>query len=1007
MPSASNQPRATCLPDRANPDTSPGRWSAFALALLLLGWAVPCPAAPAPGGERIDPGVVGGLAQPRPDAVEPAPVRVAPLAAGDFARIAAAGFDIAYQGTDYAEILTRESDLERLRAMGFAPEPLGRDLFPGARSGSREGNLDPQYHTFQEMLAELEALAATYPSLCRLYDIGDAESRHWTWSNYPHAYDIWAVRISDHPDRDEPEPCIVYDGRHHAREPVSTEIVLAIAQRLCEGYGIDPEITAIVDETEIWCVPMVNPDGHQWVEDHDPWWRKTLWDYDQDHLVDANEGIDANRDYDWHWYGGGWSDETYGGPYPWSAREAAALRDLLDRERAALNPSFHSYGEQVLYPFGYGVAPEPAVIEVSGEYAGRIGYALLQSTTTSGSSKDWAYGTTGAVSFTVETATDFIPTGVEMESVVAELLPGSLWLASRLHGPAIQGTVTDSLIGIPLAATIHIPEIQEFYGQGELEDMRTEAATGFFCRLRPAAVATITLEVSAPDYQSKSVQVVTGGTEPTLAQIELVPLSFAHGVLAGVVRNATAGDEPLPGATVTVLPAGPSFQSGPDGGYVGYVDPGIYTVRAAHPSCAPDTAQGVAILLGETTTVDFALADIAAPAISATTLYPSTGDTLGPYSITTTLTDLSGLAEAQLRYRRAGGEFVGLPLYPIGPDRYQAGIPGQPYWTWVEYYIFASDPGGNAATDPAGAPDELYRFWVAPEVELFADDIEEGAANWEHSAVTGGFLDQWHLSTQRNHTPLGATSWKCGDAGAGDYANLLDAGLVTPAFPLGVQSRLTFWHWIEAEESQSFPGQAYDGGLVEISTDGTTWVQIEPLGGYSHVCRLGSIPGPFPAGTPMFSGTHDWGEVVFDLAAYSGTAQLRFRFGTDGADAREGWYIDDVRVSGLANASSIAESTPAPGRAPARLVLSPNPLNQIGIAQISYRLEKPARVSIEIYDPVGRFLRRLNVATSSVAGVLDWDGRDAAGRLLGSGVYWVRIDAGNGLRTARKITVVR
>jgi hypothetical protein len=176
------------------------------------------------------------------------------------------------------------------------------------------------------------------------------------------------------------------------------------------------------------------------------------------------------------------------------------------------------------------------------------------------------------------------------------------------------------------------------------------------------------------------------------------------------------------------------------------------------------------------------------------------------------------------------------------------------------------------------------------------DDMEQGVGGWTHGIVTPGFVDQWHQSTELNHTPGGAVSWKCGDTGPGNYADLLDAGLVTPEVTLPENAMLTFWHWIDAEISQTYPGRAYDGGLVEI-WDGTDWVQITPEGGYPYTSR--GTTGPFPEYTPLYSGTYGWSEAVFDLSAYSGEAvQFRFRFGSDQAVNREGWYIDDLLIVG-------------------------------------------------------------------------------------------------------------
>jgi hypothetical protein len=752
---------------------------------------------------------------------------------------------------------------------------------------------------------------------------------------------------------------------------------------------------------------MINPDGHQWVEDNDPWWRKTLHDHNENHSVDADEGIDPNRNYDWHWDPGPWSSGTYGGPFPWSAPEVATMRDLHNEHRTAINPTYHSYGEVVLYPFGYGVLAEPAVLDLASEYAGMIGYYAQQSSTAHGSSKDWVYGAIGGAAFTVETATSFIPSGYTMLQVVQQVLPGSIWLTERLWGPSIQGTVTDSIAGIPVEATIHIPEIMNVYGGGELWDMVTEASTGYFCRMRPSTSQTITLEVSAPDYQNKTIQVQTGGTTATVVNIELVPENFDHGILTGIVTNETAGGTPIPGATIA-LDGEPAFETGANGSYTGYVLPGAYTVTASHPSFDPQSTPGVVIEVGETTVADFSLTDIAGPTISGTTEYPNTSDTLGPYVIETQITDMSALEDLALFYSIAGGAFVEAPLAPTGGNNYEGEIPGQPYTTLVRYYIRATDEGDNVSTDPAGAPEASYSFFVAPVVAVFADELEGGAPGWSHYAVTGGFQDQWHLSTQENHTPGGSWSWKCGDTGTGQYANLLDAGLETPSFTLVDDGRLTFWHWIDAETSGSYPSQAYDGGIVEISVGGGPWEQILPVGGYSHTCRTGGTPGPFPAGTPLFSGTHGWEQVEFDLSAYAGEARVRFRFGSDGSVSGTGWFVDDLEVTGLAIPSAVgdADDTISTALQCTRFRCSPTLLLGDREAHIAYSLTQPANLRLRIYDAEGRQVRSILSAAAAQHGVLQWDGQDAAGRPLGSGLYLMRLESGRQQLASGKVIML-
>ena len=944
---------------------------------------------------------------------EPRAGRVEPLAPVEAEELSRSGFDVTFRGDTYAEMLLREGEWDRLTERGYSVTALTRDLFAGARTRSREGNLDPQYSTYAEMLAVLEELAFNYPSICRIYDIGDAESKEYTWSNYNQQYDLWAVRISDNPDFEEPEPTIVYDGRHHAREPVATEMVLAVARHFCENYGTDPAITELVNTTEIWCVPMVNPDGHQWVEDIDPWWRKTLYDHDQDHHVDDYEGIDPNRNYDWHWDPGYWSDQTYGGPYPFRAPEVAAMRDLHNAHRPAINPSYHSYGEVVLYPFGYGVLGEPAVIEVASEYASLIGYDPEQSTTAHGSSKDWLYGTVGTVSFTVETATTFIPSGPTMEAIVQQLLPGSLWLTERLWGPSIHGTVTDSITGMPLEATIHIPEIMDIYGGGELWDMVTEAATGYFCRMCTDTPQDLTLEVSAEGYFSKSIPVTTSGEEATVLAIELVPESFDRGFVQGTVTNETAGGTPVPGATVEVIGAGAFLETRPDGTYSGYVQPGTFQLTVVHESFAPDTSGFVLIEVGEITTVDFSLTDIAGPEITNTTELQGTDDEVGPYLVESTITDMSGLAGQNLYYRTLGQSWQSVPMSPVGPDRFEAGIDGQPHGTMVYYYVEAADQGGNVSTDPAGAPGVVYSFYVAPFVEDFADDMEGTLEDWSHYVVTSGFNDQWHASTARNHSLPGTTSWKCGSTAAGDYAGLLDAALETPPVALGEYGRMSFWYWIDAEESGAYPGQAYDGGLIELSAGGGAWTQVMPEEGYTHVIRAGA-GGPFAPGTPVFSGSSGtWQQVQVDLSAYAGEeVRVRFRFGSDSNTGGEGWYLDDLVIESMDVPSAAPEEAGdrVDANAPLHALtmrISPNPARPSLTTTVDYALSMPAEVQLRILDLSGRVVQSIEAGGSQASGRLSWSGADRLGRPVPAGVYFLRLQSGESILAQRRAIRLR
>ncbi len=394
-------------------------------------------------------------------------------------------------------------------------------------------------------------------------------------------------------------------------------------------------------------------------------------------------------------------------------------------------------------------------------------------------------------------------------------------------------------------------------------------------------------------------------------------------------------------------------------------------------------------------------ADEEPPTITNTTDLPSTEDTEGPYYVETTVIDNMAVDQVELFYRVNGGPFEAVQMSRVGAALYRAGIPGQPQTSHVDYYVRAIDYGDNAAYDPPGAPSETYDFYVAPRTTILFTDLESGS-DWSHGPVSGGFYDQWHLSTQRNHTPGGTTSWKCGDTGSGNYMNKLDAGLVTEEFELGTDSRLVFWQWVAAETSAAYPGYCYDGGLIEIDT-GSGWTVIEPEGGYPFLIREGGNPGPFPAGTGVFSGHRGWHEVTFDLGAFSGTARLRFRFGSDGAGTDEGWYIDDVTVDGFLIDTQSASDL----NASSTLQLYCPTLTSGGMA-LRLALPRSARASLEVLDAQGRVVSTI-VSGALQAGsyTLHWDGRDRLGIPVGPGTYFLKATSASGETASRRFIVIR
>ncbi|MCK4412098.1 MAG: class II glutamine amidotransferase [Candidatus Eisenbacteria sp.] len=295
---------------------------------------------------------------------------------------------------------------------------------------------------------------------------------------------------------------------------------------------------------------------------------------------------------------------------------------------------------------------------------------------------------------------------------------------------------------------------------------------------------------------------------------------------------------------------------------------------------------------------------------------------------------------------------------------------------------------------------------VTLEAELpiggFFDDIEEGAGEWLTYIATPDFENQWHRTEDRNFTPGGSWSWVFNDSVTGLYADLADGALVTDTLDLADQNHLRFRHWMDAETSGTHPDHCYDGGIVEMSVNGNAWVQIEPVGGYPYLIREGSTPGPWPAETPVFSGSIAWEEATFDISGFSGTVRFRLRFGSDGEVNAEGWYIDDIEFYGYNEIPQGGLDGGAELLLPAGPLSRPNPFS--GSTTIAYRLAASQHVSLRLFDIGGRCVRTLFEGVQP-AGLheLAWDGRNGEGRWLGTGVYFCRFESGAATQTRKLV----
>jgi hypothetical protein len=411
-------------------------------------------------------------------------------------------------------------ELEGFLSSGFLHEILSRN---------RNVWDDKEYFSYQEVHETLLSVVAQYPHLAVMENLGFSTRD---------SVIIWGLKLSDNPHLQEDEPDVLLNAVIHAREPVNANILMAFIEEMTTGYGSDPEITMLMDNTEIWVIPILNPEGYLYVETGipNPWWRKNKRDNDEDDEFEGvlyeycgtafpsfPDGVDLNRNYQQGWSDAGSSMQcsiVYRGPSYFSENESMLEQRLFAREQMVAAISFHSYSEYVGY-----CGNDPAGIQLCQDLADSI---LKESGTSSydaeffygsGQSYWWMHAEHGTQAYLIETATEFFPTGAaRIASIVENNLNGIRTLLNRVHGAGISGHVFEAGTSKPLVAEVAIS------GEPQINNPRmSEPVHGRFSRLLLPGNYTVT--ASLEGYHDAVIEdVVVQEGAPSWVDIPLVPI---------------------------------------------------------------------------------------------------------------------------------------------------------------------------------------------------------------------------------------------------------------------------------------------------------------------------------------------------------------------------------------------------------------------------------------------------------------------------------------------------
>jgi len=343
------------------------------------------------------------------------------------------------------------------------------------------------YHSYTSLTTELEAYAATYPGICRLYTTGQSVQGR----------ELWAVLITDNPDIEEDEPEFKYVGSMHGDEPVGMELCLYFLDALLTGYGTDERITQIVDGTAVWILPLMNPDGLE-----------IGWRYNASRL-DLNRSFPAFPED----FSGTVFDDATLEPSEWPAEVAHVMQWTLDNS-FVLSANLHTGALVVNYPYdddnkGSVDSPTPDDLmfeDVSRRYSihnlplwnsaefedgitnGAAWYSI------DGGMQDWNYRYVACNEVTLELSNTKKPSASLLPTYWADNRESMLSYLEAVH-MGVRGVVTDRDTGAPLWAEVTVAD--------NAQPVFTDPDVGDYHRM--LLPGTYNLDFSAPGHITRTV----------------------------------------------------------------------------------------------------------------------------------------------------------------------------------------------------------------------------------------------------------------------------------------------------------------------------------------------------------------------------------------------------------------------------------------------------------------------------------------------------------------------
>jgi hypothetical protein len=318
------------------------------------------------------------------------------------------------------------------------------------------------YRTVEETFASADALVLAQPGIVQIVDIGDSWAKV---QNPANGYDLKVLRLTNR-SISGPKPVHYLMGAIHAREYVTAETVTRYAEWLVSQYGINPDVTWVLDHHEVHILLHANPDGRKVAEISSTQLQRKNRNQNFCNGGGTSLGVDMNRNFPFDWAGPGSSPtpcaENFRGPSAASELESqsiiAYLQSIFPDQRAE-NPAIaggdliapvsldatgiymdvHSNAARNWFSWGNSAttAPNGTQLQTLGRklsfyngYRAEVGSA---GGAIGGATDDFIYGTLGVPAFTVEMdGSGFFPACSSYENAIAQKNIDAFWMASKL-----------------------------------------------------------------------------------------------------------------------------------------------------------------------------------------------------------------------------------------------------------------------------------------------------------------------------------------------------------------------------------------------------------------------------------------------------------------------------------------------------------------------------------------------------------------------------------------------